>query len=125
MPIIRAMPIKNATETALTSCGVGTAYDAGAVASGENQKLYSALHVLSSSTGGLVVRIQGSSSSGFGAGKFTSHLSFSSQTSVGGQWATPLTTGTITSTEQKFWRAEWGMTTSGESYKLLNWIGIQ
>lgn len=123
MPIIRSVPIKNATETALTSCGVGTAYDVGGVYAG--QKLYSALHILSSSTGAIVVRLQGSSSSGFGAGKFTSHVAFTSQTSVGGQWATPLTTGSVTSTHRQFWRAEWGMTTSGESYKLLNWMGIQ
>jgi hypothetical protein len=123
MPIIRAVPIKDASATALTSCGVGTAYDVGGVYAG--QRLYSALHVLSSSTGALVLRIQGSSSSAFGAGKFTSHVAFTSQTSVGGQWATPLTTANVTSTFQQFWRAEWGMTTSGESYKLVSWIGIQ
>ena len=110
MPIIRAVPLKDATVTAMTSCGVGTAYDVGGV---------------SSSIGALVVRIQGSSSSGFGAGKFTSHVAFTSQTSLGGQWATPLSTGTVTSTFQKFWRAEWAMTTSGESYKFLPWMGIQ
>jgi hypothetical protein len=123
MAIVRAIPLKDATETALTSCGVGTAYDIGAVADGE--KLYAGLHVLSSSTGGLTVRLQGSSSSGFGAGKFTSHVSFSENSCRHGQWATPLTTGTITSTHQKFWRVEWGMTTSGESYKILPWMGIQ
>jgi hypothetical protein len=123
MPIIRAVPLKDATATAMTSCGVGTAYDVGAVTAGE--ELYAGLHVLTSSTGGMVVRIQGSSSSGFGAGKFTSHVTFSAQTSLGGQWATPLSTGTVTSTEQQFWRAEWGMTTSGESYKFLPWMGIQ
>jgi len=123
MPIIRAVPLKDATTTALTSCGVGSAYDVGGVFSG--QRLYSALHVLSSSTGALVLRVQGSSSSGFGAGKFTSHVAFTSQTSVGGQWATPLTTANVTSTFQQFWRAEWGMTTSGESYNLVSWIGIQ
>jgi len=123
MPIIRAVPLKNATETALTSCGVGSAYDVGGVYSGI--KLYSALHILSSSTGQIVVRVQGSSSSGFGAGKFTSHIAFTSQTSPGGQWATPLTTANVTSTHRQFWRTEWGLTTSGESYKILNWIGIQ
>ena len=123
MPIIRAVPLKDATATAMTSCGVGTAYAVGGVSAGE--ELYAGLHVLSSSTGALVVRIQGSSSSGFGAGKFTSHVAFTSQTSLGGQWATPLSTGTVTSTFQKFWRAEWGMTTSGESYKFLPWMGIQ
>jgi hypothetical protein len=123
MAIIRSVPLKDATATALTSCGVGTAYDVGGVYAG--QKLYGGLHILSSSTGALVVRIQGSSSSGFGAGKFTSHIAFTSQTSLGAQWATPLSTSTITSTHRQFWRAEWGMTTSGESYKILPWMGIQ
>ena len=123
MPIIKAIPLKDATETALTSCGTGTAYDLGGVTAGE--QLYAGLHILSSSTGGVVVRVQGSSSSGFGAGKFTSHVSFTSRTCRSGQWATPLTTGTVTSTDRQFWRAEWGMTTSGESYKLLPWMSIQ
>lgn len=123
MAIIRSVPLKDATETALTSCGVGTAYDVGGVYAG--QKLYAGLHVLSSSTGGLLVRIQGSSSSGFGAGKFTSHVAFVQNSCRHGQWATPLSTSTITSTYRQFWRAEWGMTTSGESYKILPWMGIQ
>ena len=123
MPIIRAVPLKDATVTALTSCGVGSAYDVGGVYAGV--ELYAGLHILSSSTGALVVRVQGSSSSGFGAGKFTSHVAFTSQTSLGAQWATPLSTASITSTFQQFWRAEWGMTTSGESYKFIPWVGIQ
>ena len=123
MAIIRTVPLKDATSTAMTSCGVGTAYDVGGVYAG--QKLYAGLHVLSSSTGALVVRIQGSSSSGFSSGKFTSHIAFTSQTSLGGQWATPLTTASVATTFRKFWRAEWGMTTSGESYKFLPWMGIQ
>ena len=123
MAIIRSVPLKDATSTAMTSCGVGTAYDVGGVYAGK--KLYAGLHVLSSSTGGLLVRIQGSSSSGFGAGKFTSHVAFTQNSCRFGEWATPLTTGTVTSTHRKFWRAEWGMTTSGESYKFLPWMGIQ
>ena len=114
MAIIRTVPLKDATSTAMTSCGVGTAYDVGGMFSG--QKLYGGLHILSSSTGALVVRIQGSSSS---------HIAFTSQTSLGAQWATPLTTGSVATTFRKFWRAEWGMTTSGESYRFLPWMGIQ
>lgn len=123
MAIVRSIPLKDATATALTSCGTGTAFDLGAVTAGKS--LYAGLHVLSSSTGGLLVRVQGSSSSGFGAGKFTSHVAFTERSCRGGQWATPLTTGTVTSTHQEFWRAEWGMTTSGESYNMLPWMSIQ
>ena len=123
MAIVRAIPLKDATATALTSCGVGTAFDLGAVTAGES--LYAGLHLLSSSTGAITFRIQGSSSSGFGVGKFTSHVSFSAQSSIGGQWATPVSTGTITSTEQSFWRTEWTLTTSGDTYKALPWMSIQ
>jgi hypothetical protein len=123
MAIVRVLVLKDATETALTSCGVGTAYDMGAVTAGET--FYGGLHILSSSTGQLVMRLQGSSSSGFGAGKFTSHVAFTSQTSRGGQWATPLTTSTITSTHRSFWRAEWGLSTSGEEYSALAWMSIE
>jgi hypothetical protein len=123
MAIVRAIPLKDATGTALTSCGTGTAFDLGGLAAGES--LYAGLHILSSSTGALAVRLQGSSSSDFGVGKFTSHVTFTSQSCRGGQWATPLTTGNVTSTFQQFWRAEWGMTTSGESYLMLPWMSIE
>jgi hypothetical protein len=123
MAIVRAIALKDATATALTSCGVGTAFDLGAMYAGTT--LYSGLHLLSSSTGDITFRVQGSSSSGFGVGKFTSHVSFSAQSSIGAQWATPLSTGTVTSTEQKFWRAEWTLTTSGDSYKALPWMSIE
>ena len=123
MAIVRAIALKDATGTALTSCGTGTAFDIGGVSAG--QSLYAGLHVLSSSTGGLLVRVQGSSSSGFGAGKVTSHVAFTERSCRNGQWATPLTTGTVTSTFQSFWRAEWGMTTSGESYLMLPWMSIE
>ena len=62
MGIVRAIPLKDATATALTSCGVGTAFDLGAVTASES--LYAGLHLLSSSTGDITFRIQGSSSSG-------------------------------------------------------------
>jgi len=123
MAISRAVVLKDATGTAVSTCANGTAYDLGGVYAG--QSLYSALHILSSSTGGLKVRIQGSSSSGFGSGKFTCHVEFTSASCRVGQWATPLTTANVTSTHQKFWRANWECTTSGESYKLLTHMSIQ
>ena len=123
MGILRAIPLKNATSVALTSCGVGTSFDLGGVTAGDS--LYAGLHLLSSSTGDITFRIQGSSSSGFGVGKFASHVAFSAQSSRGGQWATPVTTGTITSTHQKFWRAEWSLTTCGDSYQAVPWMSIQ
>jgi len=123
MSIARVTPLKDATATAVSSCGDGTAYDIGGVYAGTS--LYAALHILSSSTGGLKVRLQGSSSSGFGGGKFTCHVEFTSASCRLGEWATPLTTANVTSTHRAFWRANWECTTSGESYKFLTSMSIQ
>lgn len=119
--ILRAVPLKDATQTALTSCGQGTIYDVGAIEPGK--RLYAGLHILSSSTGGLKVRLQVSSSSG-GAG-LIDRFAFTCSAARTAEWLTPLTTGTTTSTFQRFWRAIWEMTTSGESYKALPFLGIQ
>ena len=119
--IVRAIPLKDATGTGLTSCGNGTIYDIGSIEPG--LKLYAGLHILSSSTGGLKVRVQVSSSSA--GGGMADRFTFTCSASRAAEWLTPLTTGTTTSTFQRFWRAVWEMTTSGETYKFLPFIGIQ
>lgn len=122
--ILRAIPLKDATATSLTSCGQGTVYDVGAIEPGK--RLYAGLHVLSSSTGGLKVRILTNSSSGYtGGNPGTVRFNFTCSAQRTAEWLTPLTTGTTTSTFQRFWRAIWEMTTSGESYKALPFMGIQ
>lgn len=122
--ILRAIPLKDATATALTSCGQGTVYDVGAIESG--LKIYAGLHILTSSTGALKVRILANSSSGFSGGNpGTVRFNFTCSSARTAEWLTPLTTGTTTSTHQRFWRAIWEMTTSGESYKALPFMGIQ
>ena len=122
--ILRAIPLKDATQTALTSCGQGTVYDLGGVYAGT--RAYAGLHVLSSSTGGLKVRILSNSSSGFSGGNpGTVRFNFTCSAQRTAEWLTPLTTGTITATEQRYWRTIWEMTTSGESYKALPFMGIQ
>lgn len=119
--ILRAIALKDATQTALTSCGAGTIYDIGAASGG--QKVYAGLHVLSTSTGGLKVRVQYSSSSG-GNG-MVDLFAFTCQAGRAAEWLTPLTTGTVSSTFRKFYRAIWEMTTSGESYRFLPFISVQ
>lgn len=121
MSILRAVPLKDATATAVTSCGQGTIYDVGAIEPGK--KLYAGLHILSSSTGGLKVRIQYSSSSG--GGGMADRFAFTCSAARTAEWLTPLTTGTTTATERRFWRTIWEMTTSGESYKMLPFMGIK
>ena len=124
--ILRAVPLKDATVTAVSSCGQGTVYDVGGVPQGSGYKAYAALHVLSSSTGGLKVRILSNSSSGYSGGNpGTVTFAFTCTAQRTAEWATPLTTGTIKTTERRFWRTIWEMTTSGESYKFLPVIGIQ
>ncbi|OHD24746.1 MAG: hypothetical protein A2Y38_06000 [Spirochaetes bacterium GWB1_59_5] len=123
--ILRSIPLKDATETALTSCGEGTVYDVGGLPQGEGKKAYAVLHVLSSSTGGVKVRVLSNSSSGYsGANLGTVRFNFTCSEQRTAEWLTPLTTGTITTTDQPFWRAIHEMTTSGESYNLLTLVRI-
>lgn len=121
MSILRAIPLKDATQTALTSCANGTIFDIGAVYPGV--RAYAGLHVLSSSTGGVKFRLQNSSSSG--GGGMTDRFVFTCSAARTAEWLTPLTTGTLSSTFQRFWRAVWELSTCGESYKALPFIGIQ
>lgn len=119
--IVRVTALKDATVTPMTSCGSGTIYDLGALYSGV--KAYAGLHILSSSTGALKVRLQSSSSSG--GGGMSDRFSFTCSAARSAEWLTPLTTATLSSTFQKFWRATWEMTTSGESYNFVPLFGIQ
>lgn len=122
--ILRSVPLKDATATAVTSCGSGTVYDVGAIEPGK--KLYAALHVLSSSTGALKVRILANSSSGYSGGNpGTTRFNFTCSAQRTAEWLTPLSTGTTTSTHQRYWRTIWELTTCGESYKFLSLVGIQ
>lgn len=127
MAILRTVPLKDATATALTSCGQGTIYDVGAIEPGK--KLYAGLHIISCSTGGLKVRLLVSSSSGdawtTSPPRTTERFAFTCSAQRTAEWLTPLTTGTTTSTFQKFVRTIWEMTTSGESYKFLSWYAVQ
>jgi hypothetical protein len=126
MSILRVVPLKDATVTALSSCGEGTVYDVGGLPQGEGKKVYAGLHILSTSTGGFKCRILSNSSSGYTGGNTgTVQFNFTCSADRTAEWLTPLTTGTITSTSRRFWRTIWEMTTSGESYKALPLIGIQ
>jgi hypothetical protein len=124
MPIVRVAALTDSRQVAnaKTSCEEGTIYDLGGITAGRSESLYGALHILTSSTGGLKVRIQGSSSSA--GGGMTDYIAFTSQSCRGGEWGTAVTTGTLT-TERQFWRAIWEMTTSGESYQFVTGMGFK
>ena len=115
MAILRVIAVKDATGTAQTSCANGTIYDVGGWE--PTKKQYAALHILSSSTGGLKVRVQTSSSSA--GGGMADRFAFTCSAQRTAEWMTPLTCGTATSTDRKFARVVWEMTTSGESYRFL------
>ena len=115
MAILRVIALKDATGTAHTACSNGTVYDVGGWEPAK--KAYAALHILSSSTGGLKVRIQTSSSSA--GGGMADRFAFTCSAARTAEWMTPLTCADSTSTDRKFARAVWEMTTSGESYKFL------
>jgi len=122
MPIVRVAALTDARAfaNAKTSCGVGTIYDLGGISPG--QTMYGSLHILSSSTGELLVRIQGSSSSA--GGGMADVVTFTSQSCRGGEWGTPVTTGTLT-TERQFFRAIWEMTTCGDTYQFVPGMGFK
>lgn len=110
---------------ALTSCGVGSAEKIGALEL--DMYLWARLAILSSSTGGIKVWIQGNSSSGEAAATWADRIAFSSQASrgiEGSVWPeTPAATGPA-STDKPFWRVAWSLTTCGESYRVLCWMSL-
>jgi hypothetical protein len=123
MALARAVVLKDATATAVSSGANGTAYDLSAIiASG--RKLYAGLHVTTQSTDSLQVLVQSATSSGFTAA--TTEFIFSARTSRGAEWATSGGT-TIGSTDRIFWRCRWTLSTGSNAptAKMLPWVGIQ
>lgn len=106
--IVRMTALQNATDTAVaTTCGVGSAYNLGAVESG--QSAYAALHLLSSAVGStntiqFWVYSASSSGAGFGTGETLRHT-FTALACRGAEWAAPVA-GAF-GTCQKFWRTQW------------------
>lgn len=100
--LARGLVLHNATQTAT---GVGTAFNLGAIASG--QTLYAALHVLTVVSGTtLSARLESDDASGFLSP--TTRLTFTAQTAAGSEWKT--LAGPIT---DAWWRV--GFTISGPS----------
>ena len=126
--IVRMSALKNASVTGVTSCDNSTGKDFGAVESGLTA--YAALHHLATSTGLLRVRVQSSSSSGFGVGSpGTDRFTFTSCAERRAQWGTPI--AGPASTDQPFWRSMWetclaaGSQPVATGHKFLVELGIQ
>lgn len=106
--ILRTVALQNASVTAVaTTCGVGTAYDLGAVEAA--QTAYAALHLLTSAAGAantILFKIYSASSSGAGfATGETLRFTFTALACRGAEWGTPVP-GAF-GTCQKFWRTQW------------------
>jgi hypothetical protein len=97
--IFRGLILNN---TLRTTTGNGSPFQLGAV--GATQKLWAALHVLSFVGTNIVIKIQSAPASNFAAP--TDRITFSTVTTRGFQWATPVP-GSITDT---WWRVVWTLT---------------
>lgn len=125
MALVRAFAVKDFRTNALSTSDATTPYNLGALSSG--QSLYAALHLTAATLGTtarmLALTIQSASNSGFGTP--ATRATFTRSTAIGGEWATPA--GGF-STEHKWWRASWTLSTAvttGGAWKGLVSIGIR
>lgn len=130
MALTRAIALKDASTGALSSGAVGTAYDLSSIyTSGAGQKLFAGLHLLMTCSTALGPEsfqafIQSASSSGFATA--TTEFIFTAMTSRGAQWASSAGV-TIGSTDRKYWRARWTLSTASNapSVKFIEWVSIR
>lgn len=125
MALVRITALKDFRNTGLSTTDQTTAYQLGALTTG--QKVYAGLHLTSASLGTtarmLVFSIQSATASGFGSP--TTRAQFTRSTEHGAEWATPA--GGL-STEHSWWRAVWTLSTAastGGVWKGLVYMGIK
>lgn len=123
MALARVVPLKDASQSAVSSGGVGSAYDLSSVMTA-GQRLYAGLHVTTQSTDALQAMVQSASSSGFATA--TTEFIFNSRTSRGAEWGSSAGVA-LGSTDRKFFRLRWTLSTGSNSptAKLLGWVSIQ
>lgn len=122
MALLRAIPLKNFLDTALSTTASGTALSTTPPESG--QKAYGALHLTAVSTARtLVATVQAASSSGFGA--ITTEFAFAMTTERGSTFQVL----NSPSTDRAWRRARWTMSTAGGStggsWNGFMWIGFR
>lgn len=125
MALVRATALKDFRATSLSTTDVSTAYQLGALTTG--QKFYAGLHLTSASLGTtsrvLSMLVQSATVSGFGAP--VTRGTFVLSTGQGAEWAVPA--GGF-STEHSWFRASWTLSTgvsTGGTWKGLVWMGIK
>lgn len=127
MALVRAVPLKDGTQSILSSGANGTAYDLSSLfTSGGTQKLYAGLHLtMACSTDAFQAFIQSASSSGFATA--TTEIIFNAMTSRGAQWGTSPGVVTISSTDRKYFRTRWTLATGSNApgVKFLDWVSIR
>ena len=123
MSLARAIPLKDATQTAVSSGALGTAYDMRTEITA-GYRIFSAIHVTTQSTDQLIAFVQSASSSGFTTP--STEFIYTAMTSRGAQWATSNGV-TLGSTERGYWRMRWTLSTGSNnpSAKFMNWLSIQ
>lgn len=123
MALARAIPLKDATASAVSSGANGTAYDLRTIIAA-GLKMYAGLHMTTQSTDSFVGLFQSASSSGFAVA--TTEFILTAMTSRAGQWGTSGGVA-IGSTDRIFWRMRWTLSTGSlaPSAKFLGWVSIQ
>lgn len=124
MALIRAVPLKDflAAGSALSTCAAGTPFNLGGLTSG--QRLFAGLHLTAVSTARpLIMTVQSATASGFGAP--STQATFALTTEIGSTWATPVAN---LSTEHKWFRATWSLSTAastGGTWRGLVYMGVR
>lgn len=125
MALVRVIPLKDSSETTLTSGANGTAYDLATVITA-GQKIYAGLHVvMHCSTDSFAVFVQSATSSGFTAA--TTEFIFTAVTGRGAQWGTSAGVALLGSTDRKFFRTRWTLSTGSNqpSVRFIDWISVR
>lgn len=118
MALVRMTALKDFRATSLSTTDVTTAYQLGALTTG--QKLYGALHLTTgaASTARVAVfTIQSATASAFGSP--STQISFTRSTLEGAEWGTPI--GGL-STEHTWFRGRWVMSTAASTAG--TWKGV-
>lgn len=131
MALVRVIPLKDASVTALSSGDVSTGYDISSLfTSGATQKLFAGLHltmICSTALGpdSFQAFIQSASSSGFAT--LTTEFVFTAMTSRGAQWGTSPNVAQVGSTDRKWWRARWTLSTASNapSIKFIEYVSLR
>jgi hypothetical protein len=124
MALVRMTALKNFLDTALSTTDVSTGYNLGALSTQE--QVYGALHLTQNpgtTARVLSMVIQSATASGFGSP--AARITFTLSTVAGAQWGTPV--GGL-STEHKWWRASWTLSTAASTagtWKGLVEMGIK